>query len=635
MQELRRCHQSSDNWLDEGGMSGICGWIGSAMAPEQAGSVLTDMLGSVNGNDLAADKSISVNAGAIATRPGIIPVSMHQAGALVVAVQGRAHWDSPNLTTLAAQRGCAAALAEAYRRHGNDCLLHIGGPCAIAIVDTDSASGLLAVDRMGIRTMCYANPPGQLVFGSTADAVSAHPKVGSQLSHQAIFNYLYCHVVPSPGTIYQAIQKLRPGECLTFRKGAVDKRFYWQLRYDDDDGRESFDALADRFQRLLREAAGRAIAGDANIGTFLSGGTDSSTVTGLLSELCGKPPKTYSIGFAADGFDEMEYARITARHFAADAHEYYVTPQDVVDAIPLIAQAYDEPFGNSSAVPTYFCARMARADGVRVMLAGDGGDEIFGGNVRYAKQKVFESYWSIPGPLRRALIEPLTLGLPGGDRIPLLRKLRSYIRQASVPLPDRLESYNFLNRSPLADVLEPGFLVDVDVIQPLALLREVYQRTASASPVNRMMHLDLKFTLADNDLRKVSRMCELAGVEVRYPLLDEALVEFSGEIPVSLKVKGVKLRYFFKQALRDFLPAETLAKTKHGFGMPFGLWLRDHKFLADFANESLDAFQHRGIVKPSYIRELQQQHETTHATYFGVMIWVIITLERWLAARKL
>lgn len=617
-------------------MSGICGWINSAMDGEQAGNILTEMLAGANGRAPSSEESKSVNGGAsaIAIRRGLVPVSAHQAGALVVAVEGHAQWDSSDLTSLATDRGCAAALAEAYRRHGNDCLLNIGGPCAIAIVDTDSASGLLAVDRMGIRTMCYANPPGQLVFGSTADSVAAHPKVGRQLSQQAIFNYLYCHVVPSPGTIYQAIQKLRPGECLTFRRGVVDKRFYWQLRYNDA-GTESFDALEGRFHGLLREAARRSVAGDTEIGAFLSGGTDSSTVTGLLSELYGKPTKTYSIGFAADGFDEMQYARITARHFAADSHEYYVTPQDVVDAMPLIAQAYDEPFGNSSAVPTYFCARMARADRVRVMLAGDGGDEIFGGNARYAKQKVFESYWSIPGLLRRGLIEPLALGFPGVNRIPLLRKLTSYIRQASVALPDRLESYNFLNRSPFADVFEPGFLASVDVMEPLTLLREVYQRTASTSPVNRMMHLDLKFTLADNDLRKVSRMCEVAGVEVRYPLLDEALVEFSGEIPVSLKVKGVKLRYFFKQALKDFLPAETLAKTKHGFGLPFGLWLRDYKPLADLANESLDAFQRRGIVKPGYIRTLQQQHETTHATYFGVMIWVIITLERWLDARKL
>src|SRR5947207_1134756 len=215
------------------------------------------------------------------------------------------------------------------------------------------------------------------------------------------------------------------------------------------------------------------------------------------------------MGFAWEGFDEMKYARITAQHLGARAREYYVTPQDIVEAIPVIARAYDEPFGNDSAAPTYFCAKMAREDGVRVLLAGDGGDEIFGGNTRYAKQKVFEAYGRIPQPLRRGLIEPLAFALPGHDRIAPLRKLGSYIRQASVPLPDRLETYNFLNRSPLAEVFEPEFLAAIDVDEPLAMLREVYGRTASSAPLNRMMHLDLKVTLADNDLRKVSRMCDV------------------------------------------------------------------------------------------------------------------------------
>ena len=615
-------------------MGGICGWIGSPLATWRAETVLADMLARDVGNDFAANQPIVAGSSAIATRPGVVPVSTHRSGALLAAVQGRIRWHSPDLTALAAKRDCAAALAEAYRRHGSDCLQHMGGAFAIALVDTDSSSGLLAVDRMGIRTLCYANPADRLVFGSSAESVAAHPEVGGALSKQAIFNYLFCHVVPAPGTIFTAVHKLRAGECVSFGDGAVDRRFYWQLRYEDD-AKGSFDALQPRFRQLLREATGRAIDGDADIGAFLSGGTDSSTVAGLMTKLQGKPAKTYSIGFAAEGFDEMEYARITARHFATRAHEYYVTPQDVVDAIPIIAQAYDEPFGNESAVPTYFCARMARADGVRVMLAGDGGDEIFGGNARYAKQKLFEAYGNVPGTVRRGFIEPLALGIPSGDRIAPLRKLRSYIRQASVPLPDRLESYNFLQRSPLADVFEPEFLAGVDPSQPLTLQREIYQGALSRSPVNRMMHLDLQFTLADNDLRKVSRMCEVAGVEVRYPLIDDALVEFSGEIPPSLKVKGLKLRYFFKQALKDFLPPETLAKSKHGFGMPFGLWLRDYRPLADLARESLDAFAQRGIMKPDYVKELLGQHETGHATYFGVMIWVIMMLERWLAARKL
>jgi asparagine synthase (glutamine-hydrolysing) len=150
-----------------------------------------------------------------------------------------------------------------------------------------------------------------------------------------------------------------------------------------------------------------------------------------------------------------------------------------------------------------------------------------------------------------------------------------------------------------------------------------------------MMHLDLKITLADNDLRKVSRMCDMAGVEVRYPMLDDDLVELSGEIPAALKVKGLKLRYFFKRALKDVLAPETLAKTKHGFGMPFGPWLRSHRPLADLVYGSLDGFSRRGILRPAYIDVVRRSHQADHATYFGIMIWVIALLECWLAERKL
>ena len=615
-------------------MAGICGWIGGSLESGQAERVLADMLARADGNNAGTEKRALVGSSALAARPGVVPVSIHRSGALLAAVQGRIRWHSPELAALAAKGSCAVALVEAYRRHGSDCLQHMGGAFAIAIVDTASPSGLLAVDRMGIRTLCYANPSRCLVFGSSAEGVAAHPEVGGALSNQAIFNYLFCHVVPAPSTIFEAVHKLRAGECVSFGEDTVERRFYWQLRYQDE-AKDSFDALKPRFRQLLREAASRAIDGDADIGAFLSGGTDSSTIAGLMTKLRGKPAKTYSIGFAAEGFDEMAYARIASRHFATLAHEYYVTPQDVLDAIPIIARAYDEPFGNESAVPTYFCAKLARADGIRVMLAGDGGDELFGGNARYAKQMLFEAYGNVPRAVRRGFIEPLALGIPGGDRLAPLRKLKSYIRQASVPLPDRLESYNFLQRSPLVDVFEPDFLAAVDPSGPLTLERETYQGALSRSPVNRMMHMDLQFTLADNDLRKVSRMCEIAGVEVRYPLIDDALVEFSGEIPPSLKVKGLKLRYFFKQALKDFLPPQILAKSKHGFGMPFGLWLRDYRPLAHLAHDGLEAFAQRGILKPNYLKELLRQHETGHATYFGVMIWVIVMLERWLAARNM
>lgn len=613
-------------------MSGLCGWISAPTGDAEA--TLNGMRRAMRDRNAEAPRPRTSAGCALAVEPGIRPVSLHQSEALLAAVEGRVRWSAPDLDSLARESGDAAALAESYRRHGSECLEQMSGPFAVAVIDTHGSSGLLAIDRLGTRTMCYAHPSDGLVFGSNAASVVAHPSIARDLSPQAMFNYLYCHVIPSPGTIYRSVQKLQPGECVTFRGGGVTKRFYWHLPYHDD-GTESVDTLEDRFRHLLREAARHAIDGPSAIGTFLSGGTDSSTVATLLTELTGEPARTYSMGFAWEGFDEMKYARITAQHLGARAREYYVTPQDIVDAIPIIARAYDEPFGNDSAAPTYVCAKMAREDGIEVLLAGDGGDEIFGGNTRYAKQKVFEAYGHIPGPLRRALVEPLAFGVPGGNRIAPLRKLGSYIRQAQVPLPDRLETYNFLNRSPLAEVFEPEFLAAVDVDEPLAMLREVYHRTASSAPLNRMMHLDLKVTLADNDLRKVSRMCDMAGIEVRYPLLDDALVEFSGEIPASLKVKGLKLRYFFKHALKDVLPAQTLAKTKHGFGMPFGLWLRSHAPLADLVHGSLDAFQRRGILRPSYLQDLRRQHGADHATYFGIMIWVVAMLECWLDARKL
>jgi asparagine synthase (glutamine-hydrolysing) len=615
-------------------MSGICGWVGAASVEEDAGAIIGEMRRALRDREHEAPGPVVQHTSALAAESGIRPARAEQHDNLLCAIEGYVRWRDASLAAVAERRGTTATLAQAYRDRGARCLEAMSGPFAVAILDTQSSSGMIAADRLGTRTLCYAHPPGRLVFGSTATRVIANPAVGRDLSRQAIFDYLYCHVIPSPGTIYSAVQKLQPGECALFHDGRVEAKFYWQLEYRDQ-GVENLDALEQRLRAMLETAVGRSLDDRSRIGAFLSGGTDSSTVTAMLTRLTGGPADTYSLGFAWEGFDEMKYARITARHLGARAHEYYVTPQDIVDAIPVIARAYDEPFGNDSAAPTYVCARMAKADGIDVLLAGDGGDEIFGGNTRYAKQKLFEAYGAIPGALRRGLIEPLAFALPGRAHIAPLRKLESYVRQATVPLPDRLETYNFLNRSPLAEIFEPDFLAAVDPDAPLTMLREVYQRTHSTSPVNRMMHLDLKITLADNDLRKVSRMCDMAGIEVRYPMLDDELVELSGEIPPALKVKGLRLRYFFKHALHDVLAPETIAKTKHGFGMPFGPWLKSHPPLAELVNGSLDAFRRRGILRPAYIDAVRRSHHSDHATYFGIMIWVIALLECWLAERRL
>ena len=609
-------------------MSGLLGWIDCA-ADVDAAETLGYMAQAAH-VETALNIGASSSPAAVAAWQTHDPVSVHSARSSIVAMVGQARWEIPELQRQAEQTGLAASIIEAYRTYGPSFLERLHGPFALALVDTQDQTVLLAIDRLGIQPLAFARTDQGIVFSSDARAVAVHPDVDNALSPQGLFNYLYFHMVPSPGSIFTGVGKLLPGEYAVWRQGLLERKFYWRLAYQDENNGVNPEKKISRFKSLLSDAV-RTAADSPQVGAFLSGGTDSSTVTGFLTQSLGRPIDTFSIGFDADGYDEMAYARIASRHFGTRPHEYYLTPTDVVEAIPKIAAAYDEPFGNASVIPAYYCAKLAHDAGINVMLAGDGGDEIFGGNARYAKQKVFELYWQLPVWARRGLIEPLSGALPS---VGLLRKAKSYVDQARIPLPDRLETYNFLRREPLDRILMPDFLAGIQADQPEAMLREAYDRTESDSFINRMLHLDLKFTLADNDLRKVNRAAELAGVAVHYPLLDEALVTFSAELTPDEKVRGRYLRYFFKQALSDFLPREIIDKSKHGFGLPFGLWMRTHPELHSLAGDSLTSLRNRNIVRPEYIDRLLDQHQSGHAAYYGVMIWVLMMLEQWLQQRQ-
>lgn len=609
-------------------MSGICGWLHPSGLVGDANATLAKMrngLGAPEASTAADSKATS----ALTAYSPFNTASTHSENGLHAAIDGRTRWDTPELEQMSRAISPAAALITAYRRYGKDCLKHLHGSFSLALLEPTTGTALIAIDRMGIHRLCFAHQPEGLVFGSTTDSVTAHPAIGRSISQQGIFNYLFYHMIPAPGTVYDGIEKLLPAQYALLQNGRISHGFYWEASWEITESVD-FTQRASEFKQLLRDAVGTISADQTRLGTFLSGGTDSSTVTGVLTEVGGQSVETFSIGFQAEGFDEIAYARLASRRFGTHAHEYYLTPNDVVRAVPLIAAAYDEPFGNASAVPTYFCALKAKEAGIDTLLAGDGGDEIFGGNVRYAKQRVFEAYGHLPHTLRSALIEPILLNLPGASKIPLLRKAQSYVRQARIPLPDRLESYNFLHTTPLEDIFTPTFLSSVDRNQPTTLLREPFFRTRSDATINRMLHLDWKQTLADNDLRKVCRMCEAAGVEARYPLLDQSIVDFAASLPLDYKVRGSYLRWFFKEALKDFLPAEIINKSKHGFGLPFGLWMETHQPLRDLAYDSLAAFRKRGFIEPAFLDRLITLHRTEHANYYGVLIWVIMMLEQWL-----
>lgn len=553
-------------------------------------------------------------------------------GQFLAAIIGTPSWSSPNLQVLASRSGHAAALLQAYRLSGINLLKDLHGAFALAVLDLNNRSTLLATDRMGICPLSYAIRPAHgLAFASTATAVQAHPAFRSALDPQAVYLYLYFHVVPSPYTIFADQQKLEPAQYLRYADGRAETGFYWNPEFHDDN-ETPVHRLGLELRDTLQHAVHQHASDNATVGAFLSGGVDSSTVAGFLAARGRGPAKTFSIGFDAPGYDEIQWARATSRHFGTEQHEYYVTPADVLRAVPEIVRAYDEPFGNSSAVAVYYCAKLAADHGVDCLLAGDGGDELFGGNTRYAKQKVFDIYWRLPTVLRQRFIEPLLLSTRGLNWLAPLRKARSYVEQARVPMPQRLDTYNFLYRTPLQEVLTSTFAKAVDTTLPSRLIAETYARARSPTLVNRMLYLDWKFTLADNDLRKVNRTAELAGVEVRYPLLADELVEFSTRVPTALKVKGTKLRFFFKEALRDFLPSAVLTKSKHGFGLPFGVWMREYAPLQELAYGSLEQLKQREILRGEYIDRLIALHRDDHAAYYGEFIWVLMMLELWLAS---
>lgn len=265
------------------------------------------------------------------------------------------------------------------------------------------------------------------------------------------------------------------------------------------------------------------------------------------------------------------------------------------------------------------------------MLAGDGGDELFGGNTRYAKQRVFSWYDAIPTPLRD-VIGPALSGWAGPSRVPILRKAASYVEQASVPMPDRLQTYNLLMRLGLDNVLTPAMRAQTDACSPSRQQSEVWRQPRTTSLVNRMLAFDWKYALADNDLPKVCGTAALAGIVPGFPLLDDRLVDFSLRLDPNDKLRRLKLRWFFKEALKGFLPDAILAKKKHGFGVPFGVWTTRHSGLRMLAGQSLRSLADRNIVRARFIDVLLERHLPEHPAYYGEMVWILMMLEQWLQA---
>jgi asparagine synthase (glutamine-hydrolysing) len=526
----------------------------------------------------------------------------------------------------------AAELADAYLQGGG--LPTVCAACQVGAVVMDHTTGVATIvaPPIGLRQIYWSAEAGTCSVASDPRGLSNPLGRSLAVRPEALFNYIYFHMLPGPGTFFSGVEKLDGGHTLRWNGRDPVVSRYWRPRFDDAPAISEADARDELF-RLLHSAVERSLQGRASAGAFLSGGLDSSTVAGLASEQRPGIP-TISMGFDASGYDEMEFARIASRHFKTTPLEYYVTPDDVLSTLPEIAAAFPEPFGNSSAAAAYHCARIAREQGIDLLLAGDGGDELFGGNERYAKQLVFERYSRVPRRVRSALLEPLVNAAGRVTRAFPIGKAVSYIEQANVPLPDRLQTYNFLHRHDPSEVFAPELLEQMDASRPLHLLRDEYGVPGTRDAVNHMLFLDWKFTLHDNDLVKVNAMCQLAGVEVAYPMLDQTVVDFSLRLPANWKVRNGQLRWFYKRAMRDFLPRQIVTKTKHGFGLPFGVWTRTHEGLRRLSEDALGSLAERGYFRPEFLREALRLHRNGHASYYGELVWILMVLELWLQAHS-
>lgn len=521
----------------------------------------------------------------------------------------------------------AGLVAELYLRHGEEAVKKLDGVFSLAIWDRQAKSLLLARDRLGIKPLCYAEALSGFIFASSVRGILASQLVARQVNARGIADYLNFNAVPVPRTAYDGIFKLGPGEYLVWRKGQIRKSRYWQLQYTEEARGTTKDLGQELFSQL--EESVRVTSQDLNgdrVGCFLSGGTDSSSIAGLLSRVRQETVHAFSIGFHEDRFNELDFAQIAARHFDLKHFERILGAREAFDLVPRIVDVFDEPFANASAIPTLACLEFAKRHDMSVLFAGDGGDELFGGNSRYRNHQVYQLYQRLPRNLRK-LVEPALLSAPvrGG----LIGKAKRYVLCSNLPIPERYSRWRLLQQFPSTQIFGPAMpSLNGDA---LSIVRDHYDAAAAQSELNRLMYVDINMTLGDEDIPKVVRTAELAGMRVRFPYLDYSLAEFSASLPAHLKVRGLEKRYLFKRATQGFLPPAILKKKKHGFGLPIGIWLKTDPNFRTMARDVLlspKTYQ-RGYFQRQFVEKLFAGLEQDDTPYFGDLLWVFLMLELW------
>jgi asparagine synthase (glutamine-hydrolysing) len=514
-------------------------------------------------------------------------------------------------------------IVHGYEEWGELCVEKFRGMFALAIWDAVARRLVLARDRLGVKPLYYAELPGVgIVFGSELKALLEDPDVPREWRADAIDAYLTLLYIPAPATVYRGIAKLPPAHVLVAEKGSVRTFRYWDLEFTGDGDPRREEHYLEGLDALLRESVALRQISDVPLGAFLSGGIDSTAVVAYMVETSAQPPLTISVGFDQAAYDELSHARTVAEHLGCEFHERTVTP-DIVSLLPKLAWHFDEPFADSSAVPTYYVSKAAR-ELVTVALSGDGGDELWAGYARHRVEHFEQRARTVLGPARRPvgwLARALPLSMKGA------RALRHLAHR-----PDHAyalkHAYGMFEPDAKTRLYAPAFSQAVGDADVLAAFRDTYRRCASSDPLDRALYVDVHTYMVDDILTKVDRMSMAVSLEAREPLLDHRLLEFAASVPAPLKLKDGRTKHLLRKVLDRRIPKGIVERRKRGFDAPIGEWLRGP--LQPMADALLEdgRLRDRGIFNPGEVTRLWTEHRTGRADHRH-RLWQLLMLELW------
>jgi asparagine synthase (glutamine-hydrolysing) len=520
------------------------------------------------------------------------------------------------------------AIVHLYENFEEDFVHKLRGMFSIAIYDLKEDKLILARDRLGIKPLYYTYQNGAFLFGSELKAILSYPGLEKNISIASISDYLTYLYIPVPDTIFEGIYKLPPAYMLIFSQGSISLKQYWEINYRKEKINPE-EYYIERLRDLLKESVRMHLMSEVPLGAFLSGGMDSSTVVALMSEVMDEPVKTFSVGFDVSDFNELKYAKLVAKRFNTDHHEINLSA-DIINLLPKIVAQFDEPFADSSSIPTYLISQFAKQY-VTVCLSGDGGDELFAGYGWTRRQKFIEDYKRLPARVRN-IIKNLLLGsnyLPD-RKSKFLDKFKRFVYDADLDLDESyMRRVTCFSEGMKKLLFKKQFFEKVKNYNSSTSIEPYFEFGNIRNSLEKLLFVDTKLFLPDDCLCKVDRMSMLHSLEVRVPFLDHKVVEFVATVPFRYKMRGFTSKYILKKIMKDSLPPQVLRQRKLGFTIPLSSWFRGK--LGSFINEILLSSNAGAnqLFNREYIIWLLNEHISGKQD-FGYQIYTLLVLEIWL-----